>query len=175
MESAEPFVDWHGTVGIVALEIFVMEVVGVALGIEESLAHHHLVEACVARRRRQTGMQQVKQRVDWMRRLIAMPPDEVVWREARGDLPGLSMAEYFHRVRSLIASLEQVVSADVHAATLSSFLREGPDTSVHDLAWAIVERGVKIPRGLMDELLFLLDGEVPSERLPPNLTDYAVD
>lgn len=110
-----------------------------------------------------------------LRRLASMPAEEVVWRDAHGDVPALSMADYYHRVRTLIAALEARIGAGVHTEVLESFLKWGPDRAVSLLAWQIVDRGLKIPSTHMTELLFLLDGEVPPERLPPHLAEHVAD
>ena len=68
MEGAEPLVERDRAVGVVALEVLVVEVVRVAVGVDRALlADHDLLEAGMARHRRQAGMDQVEQRVHRVR------------------------------------------------------------------------------------------------------------
>lgn len=110
-----------------------------------------------------------------LRRLIAMPADEVVWKDVGDGTPAISLAEFLGRVRTLIATLEAAIGAEIHDAALKNFLADRPDLSLHDLAWGIVDRDITISRSQMDELRFLVEGEIPPDGLPPTLADHVAE
>src|SRR5437762_14124552 len=65
MEGAEPAVERDRAVMVVALEVFVMEVVGIAVRCDRRLlADDDPLEPGMAVRRRQSGMKQLEQCVD---------------------------------------------------------------------------------------------------------------
>ena len=67
VEGAEPLVERHGAVGIIALEIAVVKIMGIGFRVEgRAIANHDAVEAGVTGRRRQAGMDDVIKRMERM-------------------------------------------------------------------------------------------------------------
>lgn len=67
VEAAEPFVEWNNTIGVVTIEQFVVQVMGVGASFMQVLcADFDFVKAAVSLSGRQGRMGEIEKHDDWM-------------------------------------------------------------------------------------------------------------